>query len=395
MILNEKIFKTPQFIDRDSAWVEHIPFAFYLTSLIKPRVFVELGTHFGVSYFAFCQAIKDDSINCKAYAVDHWKGDEHAGFYERNVYDYVSEINHLHFEDFSTLLKMSFDEASKGIENNSIDLLHIDGMHTYEAVNHDFQTWLPKMSSSGVVLFHDTQVKKDDFAVWKLFSELKNQYPSFEFMHGCGLGILCVGSHCNDQLLKFIDSAKEEPLIPKLFASTGRKHSLEYHNKYLKKYLSKKEHGFAQLFYKNEEDNYSEYESFSQLVDNENMEFIFSFDDPEFVNGIRFDPLNNYTKINLKSIELFSNNSKVDQEYSFSSNAFRVDGSDYLFVTDDPQIHLNFTSKEPVKIDEVRIKVDYVHKGSDIIDFLTREIEKKTVLKNILQKVKTGFLKNK
>jgi len=393
MVLNEKIFKNPQFNDQESAWVEHIPFAFYLTDLIKPKVFVELGTHFGVSYFSFCQAIRDDSINCKAYAVDHWKGDEHAGFYGRDVYDYVSEMNSLHFEGFSTLLKMSFDEASKEIDDNSIDLLHIDGMHTYKAVKHDFQTWLPKLSPSGVVLFHDTCIRKDDFGVWKLFSELKDQYPSFEFIHGSGLGVLCVGSHCNDQLLKFIDSAKEDPLISKLFASTGRKYSLEYQNKHLKKIINKEVPEFAQLFYKCKDEDYSEYHSFSQVAENENMQFSFRFDDPEFVNSIRFDPLNNYTKIKLNSIEFFLNNSKIDHPYSLSSNAFRVDGSDYLFVTDDPQIQLNFESKEPVKIDEVRIKVDYVHKGSEIIDYLTKEIEKKTVLKNILKKAKNRFFK--
>ncbi|MEM2086648.1 MAG: hypothetical protein QXF06_04495 [Archaeoglobaceae archaeon] len=37
------------------SWDKHIPFAFFITELHRPRIFVELGVHKGNSFSGFCQ----------------------------------------------------------------------------------------------------------------------------------------------------------------------------------------------------------------------------------------------------------------------------------------------------------------------------------------------------
>jgi len=178
----------PKSLQQPNAWVGHMPFAYWVIDKLKPSVFVELGTHTGNSYFSFCQSIQENNINTKAFAVDTWKGDAHAGFYDESIFDGVNNTN-LEYSRFSTLLRTTFDSALEHFEDGSVDLLHIHGLHTYEAVKHDFDSWLPKMSSKGVVLFHDTNVRRDNFGVYRLWSELSSKYSTLKFFHCNGLGI--------------------------------------------------------------------------------------------------------------------------------------------------------------------------------------------------------------
>lgn len=177
----------------ESAWHEHAPFVFWLIEALKPRIFVELGTHNGFSYFAACQAVKRLGLPTLCHAIDSWVGDIHAGQYGEEVYERVSAINAEKYSKFSKLNRCTFDEAIEFFDDKSIDLMHIDGRHLYEDVTHDFAAWLPKMSDRGIVLFHDTRVQERSFGVWRFWDELTKRYPSFEFLHGHGLGVLAVG----------------------------------------------------------------------------------------------------------------------------------------------------------------------------------------------------------
>ena len=199
-IFKRPIFWRPSYIAQ-SAWLEHIPFAFWLIDTLQPRKIVELGTHYGSSYFSFCQAVTKLDLETQCYAVDTWGGDEHAGQYGEEVYRQVSEHNQQHYSDFSTLVRSTFDQALEHFPQGSIDLLHIDGLHTLEALRHDFESWLPKLSNKAVVIMHDTNVRERGFGVFQLMDELKQQYPHFEFAHGHGLGVIGVGSEQSSEML--------------------------------------------------------------------------------------------------------------------------------------------------------------------------------------------------
>ena len=182
---------SPDLLQKPTGWIGHLPFADWLIRELSPKLFVELGTHFGHSYLAFCQAVAENKTKTQCYSVDTWQGDEHAGFYGDDVFVVLQEQNQKRYSEFSKLMRMSFDDAVAYFSDASIDLLHIDGLHTYEEVRHDFETWLPKLAPGAVVLFHDTAVRERNFGVWKLWEELQVKYPNnLEFSHSHGLGVL-------------------------------------------------------------------------------------------------------------------------------------------------------------------------------------------------------------
>ncbi len=207
-----------------SAWLEHVPFAFWMMKVLRPACLVELGTERGASYAAFCQAVDRLELGARCYAVDTWCGDEHAGHYDELVFHQIAELNDRRFRRFSTLLRTTFAEALPYFADGEIDLLHIDGLHTYEAVAEDFRTWRPKLSGQAVVLFHDINVRRDDFGVWRLWQELQAEFPHFEFVHGHGLGVIGVGQNLSAPVRALFDASARADLqvaVRGLFAARG------------------------------------------------------------------------------------------------------------------------------------------------------------------------------
>ncbi|WP_226402463.1 class I SAM-dependent methyltransferase [Synechococcus sp. MU1643] len=158
---------------------------------LKPEYIVELGTHYGVSFFSFCEAAETLATNTFTYAIDTWEGDSQAGYYNNEVYERVYEHFNSRHKTRGRLIRSTFDEAAEHFENNTIDIVHIDGLHTYEAVSHDYNKWKSKLKEGGTMMFHDWNVREKDFGVWKLWEEIKSkgEFHCIEITNGHGLAI--------------------------------------------------------------------------------------------------------------------------------------------------------------------------------------------------------------
>lgn len=187
-----------------TSWLQHAPFTKDLLRHFEPNRVVELGVHYGFSLCLIAQEMKELSLDAPVIGVDNWQGDSHTGNYDASVYGNLASVVNTNFSNVK-LLEKYFDDALADFDNESIDLLHIDGSHIYEDVSNDFWKWLPKVSKRGIIMLHDTSVKRDNFGVWQLWEEIETNFPGkvCNFNFGNGLGIIAPNELQNDWL-KFL-----------------------------------------------------------------------------------------------------------------------------------------------------------------------------------------------
>jgi predicted O-methyltransferase YrrM len=166
---------------KPTAWLGHGAFAVNLVALLKPKMTVDLGVDFGYSTFCFAYP----QIG-KVVGIDCFEGDIHAG--QRSTYDHVIKLRD-HFKKYWNqtnvrFVKGYFEDVAQSWEK-PIDILHIDGLHTYEAVKQDFTTWSKFLQPNGVILMHDTVSFPND--VGRFFKELPDYKFNFQHTHGLGV----------------------------------------------------------------------------------------------------------------------------------------------------------------------------------------------------------------
>lgn len=161
-----------------SAWKANFALAQSLVHYVQPKIIVDLGVDYGYSSYA----LAEQGIGT-VYAVDWFKGDQHAGF--KNTYNYV--IQQVIAGQYNNIKIVSGDFADIAEQwTLPVDILHIDGEHTYEAVSKNYADWHTHVVERGVVLLHDTISFPN--TVGRFFDNL--DLPKINFAVDNGLGIV-------------------------------------------------------------------------------------------------------------------------------------------------------------------------------------------------------------
>ena len=177
-----------------SAWKGHRTFAEFLVKYMKPKVVVDLGVDYGFSSFVFANALQN--TDGTHYGIDMFQGDIHTNF--RNTYDSVMENIKAHHLTNIEIIVGEFGEVAQSWKL-PIQILHIDGLHTYEAVKRDYDNWSPFVDENSIILFHDVTSFPD---IAQFFRDVEGGWQKLYFTHSAGLGILTKNAVLKDEILK-------------------------------------------------------------------------------------------------------------------------------------------------------------------------------------------------
>lgn len=156
----------------------------------------EIGVYRGGFLLPLSGYLKSKS-NAKTFGIDPYKTYIQEDIQDRKRYDYVKRLtadqekfdrvyndNLKLIEKYKlncTLIRKESGEAYSNFENNSIDILHIDGCHDTDFVKADANNYYPKIKIGGYIIFDDTN--------WE---SVKKAYDEFVKTHNDKLEVIKV-----------------------------------------------------------------------------------------------------------------------------------------------------------------------------------------------------------
>ena len=177
----------------DSAWL-----LYGLARSIKPKVCVEIGSARGRSACAVGLALRRNGGG-RLYAIDPHSVTNWNDTNSVDSFAIISEnLRKAGVTEFVEIIRQTSGEAAKGWDKK-VDLIFIDGDHSYEGVKADWELFLPHLNEFGVVVFHDTlwdlrpdpEIARTDMGVPRFVDELRAAgYPVITIDQNFGVSLV-------------------------------------------------------------------------------------------------------------------------------------------------------------------------------------------------------------
>jgi predicted O-methyltransferase YrrM len=179
----------------DSAWL-----LYSVARSLKPKVCVEIGSARGRSACFVGLALAANGRG-KLFAIDpHTKTDWNDSHSVDTFSIMQAHLESLGLTPYVEIVRKTSEEAAKNW-NQPIDLIFIDGDHSYEGVRRDWELFSPHVSPFGVVVFHDTiwdvdqeswkEYRREDMGVPRFVEELRKEgYPIITFPNDAGTSMI-------------------------------------------------------------------------------------------------------------------------------------------------------------------------------------------------------------
>jgi len=165
----------------------------------RPRTVLEIGTAKGGTLFLFARVTSEDA---KLISVDLPGGEFGGGYpaWKEHLYaSFARGGQRIHLLRADSHDQRTKESVAKLVGETGVDLLFIDGDHTYEGVKRDFELYSPLVSKGGLIALHDILPHATDtgVGVHRLWDEVRGSYDSHEIVGDraqgwAGIGVLSV-----------------------------------------------------------------------------------------------------------------------------------------------------------------------------------------------------------
>lgn len=151
---------------------------------IKPKSILEIGTERGGTLFLFSRIAPEDAT---IISIDLHGGRFGGGYpsWRIPIYKSFAKGNqkiHLIREDSHD--RRTLEKAKSILNGKELNLLFIDGDHSYEGVKRDFEMYSPLVKEDGIIALHDIAPPslENDSEVSKFWAEIKSAHNYMEIV---------------------------------------------------------------------------------------------------------------------------------------------------------------------------------------------------------------------
>lgn len=169
-----------------------------LVRSMKPEVCVEIGSARGRSACFIGMALKENGRG-RLFAIDPHQQTSWNDFQSVDTFEIIkNNLAALQITHQVDIVRMTSGEAARGW-NRQIDMIFIDGDHSYEGIKRDWELFVPYLTTFGVVIFHDTiwdlrpdpKWSRNDMGVPRFVDELRQQgYPVLTIDRDAGISLI-------------------------------------------------------------------------------------------------------------------------------------------------------------------------------------------------------------
>ena len=145
----------------------------------------------------------------KVYGIDPYNGNEGEDVKEHTGYSTYNNVMQIMENNTITNAEVIVGDSASISKtwDKTIDILHIEGFHTYETIKAEYDHWLRYLRSNGTILFHYKQNEKNGADVY--FKELEENKTGYTlFFEQIGLGLFVEKKDVAEYILSMFQSQK-------------------------------------------------------------------------------------------------------------------------------------------------------------------------------------------